>query len=246
VYPRERAITPSAGVVHQTHIGQPVLSRTITVMLVDDHAVVRRGLTAYLEATEDIRVVGEAVDGRDALRQLGTVSATGGQVPDVVLMDLMMPGMNGVDATTGILRGYPHTQVVVLTGFGEGERVHAALEAGATGYLLKDAEPDEVADAVRAAVRGEVHLSGRVARCLTRELSAPPSGLATLTARERDILKLVATGCSNQEIADQLTISERTARTHVSNVLAKLCLTSRTQAALMAIREGLVPPPGSH
>lgn len=245
MYPRERAITPPAAVIQQNHAGRSVRSSTITVMVVDDHGVVRRGLTAYLEGMDDIQVVGAAEDGNDALHRFAAAMATGGEVPDVVLMDLMMPGMNGVEATEAIVRDYPDTRVVVLTGFGEGERVHAALEAGATGYLLKDADPDEVAEAIRAAVRGEVHLSGRVARCLTRELSSPRTGLAALTTRERDILKLVATGCSNQELADRLTISERTARTHVSNVLAKLCLTSRTQAALMAIREGLVPPPGT-
>ncbi|NKQ52080.1 response regulator transcription factor [Amycolatopsis sp. K13G38] len=214
---------------------------TIGVLLVDDHAVVRRGLTAYLDVLEDIRVLGEAGDGRDALRWLGGAT----ELPDVVLMDLMMPGLGGVEATGEVTRGYPGVRVVVLTSFGEMERVHAAMAAGAAGYLLKDAEPDEIAAAVRAAVRGEVRLSGRVARSLTRELTAPKTGLAALTAREREILRLVASGSSNQQIADRLVISERTARTHVSNVLGKLDLTSRTQAALLAIREGLVSPPGT-
>ncbi|EHR52199.1 response regulator containing a CheY-like receiver domain and an HTH DNA-binding domain [Saccharomonospora marina XMU15] len=218
-----------------------VSEKAATVLLVDDHAVVRRGLTAYLDMVDDITVVGEAKDGRDALRYLAESAVR----PDVVLMDLLMPGIDGVEATSVIARDYPGVAVVVLTSFGEGERVRAALEAGASGYLLKDAEPEEVADAVRAAMRGETRLSGRVARCLTRELSAPGSGLAALTSREREILKLVAQGCSNREIAQRLTISERTARTHVSNVLAKLQLASRTQAALLAIREGLVPPPGT-
>ncbi|NIJ11005.1 DNA-binding NarL/FixJ family response regulator [Saccharomonospora amisosensis] len=218
-----------------------VSEKAATVLLVDDHAVVRRGLTAYLDMVNDITVVGEAKDGRDALRYLAESAVR----PDVVLMDLLMPGIDGVEATSVIARDYPGVAVVVLTSFGEGERVRAALEAGASGYLLKDAEPEEVADAVRAAMRGETRLSGRVARCLTRELSAPGSGLAALTSREREILKLVAQGCSNREIAQRLTISERTARTHVSNVLAKLHLASRTQAALLAIREGLVPPPGT-
>lgn len=218
-----------------------VSEQAATVLLVDDHAVVRRGLTAYLDMVDDISVVGEAKDGRDALRQLAESVVR----PDVVLMDLLMPGIDGVEATAAIVRDHPGVAVVVLTSFGEGERVRAALEAGASGYLLKDAEPEEVADAVRAAMRGETRLSGRVARCLTRELSAPASGLAALTSREREILKLVAEGCSNREIAQRLTISERTARTHVSNVLAKLHLASRTQAALLAIREGLVPAPGT-
>ncbi|PXY20797.1 response regulator [Prauserella muralis] len=218
----------------------PVRQRSITVFLVDDHAVVRRGLAAYLELTADLRVVGEAGGGDAALRRL----AASREPPDVVLMDLLMPGRDGIETTAAIVRRHPDVAVVVLSSFGEGERVRAALEAGASGYLLKDADPDEIADAVRAAARGETHLSGRVARCLTRELTAPHSGLSALTARERDILKLVARGHSNREIANQLTISERTARTHVSNVLAKLSLASRTQAALLAIREGLVAPPG--
>lgn len=216
----------------------------IGVLLVDDHAVVRRGLRAYLEVLDDIRVVGEAEDGVAAQRELAAAAATG-HVPDVVLMDLVMPRCDGIAAIAGILRDHPGVRVVVLTSFGETGRVHAALGAGAAGYLLKDAEPDEVARAIRVAVRGEVHLGGRVARHLTRQLSASGSGLTTLTPRERDILALVATGCSNKEIAARLTLSERTVRTHVSNILAKLRLRSRTQAALAAIREGLVPPPGS-
>jgi DNA-binding NarL/FixJ family response regulator len=216
----------------------------IGVLLVDDHAVVRRGLRAYLEVLDDIRVVGEAADGVAAQRELAAAAATGRR-PDVVLMDLVMPRCDGIAAIAGIVRDHPGVRVVVLTSFGETGRVHAALSAGAAGYLLKDAEPDEVARAIRVAVRGEVHLGGRVARHLTRQMSASGTGLATLTPRERDILALVATGCSNKEIATRLTLSERTVRTHVSNILAKLRLRSRTQAALLAIREGLVPPPGS-
>jgi DNA-binding NarL/FixJ family response regulator len=212
---------------------------TIGVLLVDDHAVVRRGLRAYLDVLDDIRVVGEAADGAAALREIAT-----GCKPDVVLMDLVMPRGDGIAATAGITRDHPGVRVVVLTSFGEAERVQAALGAGAAGYLLKDAEPEEVARAIRVAVRGEVHLGGRVARHLTRRMSGPRTGLAALTPRERDILALVATGCSNKEIANELTLSERTVRTHVSNILAKLRLSSRTQAALTAIREGLVPPPG--
>jgi DNA-binding NarL/FixJ family response regulator len=228
-----------------TPIAEPVRhGRTIDVLLVDDHAVVRRGLRAYLDVLEDIRVVGEAADGAAARRALAAAAA-GGHAPDVVLMDLVMPRCDGITATADIVRDHPGIRVVVLTSFGEAERVQAALRAGATGYLLKDAEPDEVARAIRVAARGEVHLGGRVARYLIRQVSAPRAGLAALTPRERDILALVATGCSNREIARELTLSERTVRTHVSNILAKLRLSSRTQAALTAIREGLVPPPGS-
>jgi DNA-binding NarL/FixJ family response regulator len=164
-------------------------------------------------------------------------------MPDVVLMDLHMPKLGGVEATEAISRAHPEVKVVVLTSFGEVERVHAALAAGAAGYLLKDAEPEEVGTAIRAAAVGEVHLDSAVARQLTRRMAAPQVGLSALTAREREILALVAQGLSNREIAEQLVISERTARTHVSNVLSKLQLSSRTQAALLAIREGLITPP---
>jgi DNA-binding NarL/FixJ family response regulator len=160
-------------------------------------------------------------------------------------MDVLMPRMDGITAIRAMLAAHPGVRVVVLTSFGELERVHAALEAGASGYLLKDADPDEVAAAIRAADRGEVHLDPTVAGRLTRRLVSPPTGLAALTARERSILALVARGMSNHQIAAELYISERTARTHVSHVLAKLQLSSRTQAALVAIREGLVPPPGT-
>ncbi|GAA5167353.1 MULTISPECIES: response regulator [Amycolatopsis] len=211
----------------------------ISVLLVDDHAVVRRGLTAYLEVVPDIHVVGEAGSGEGALRWLATAPV----LPDVVLMDLMLPGVDGITTTERIRREFPGPAVVALTSFGESGRVQAALAAGMSGYVLKDADPEDVAAAVRAAVRGEVWLSGLAARGLARTFGAPAAGPATLTARENEILELVAEGCSNQEIADRLTISERTARTHVSNVLAKLGLSSRTQAALLAIREGLVPLP---
>jgi DNA-binding NarL/FixJ family response regulator len=164
-------------------------------------------------------------------------------MPDVVLMDLQMPRMDGVQATAAIVRAHPQVKVVVLTSFGEVERVHAALAAGAAGYVLKDADPAEVATAITAAAAGEVHLDSAVARQLARRMSAPQAGLTSLTAREREILALVAQGHSNRDIADTLVISERTARTHVSNVLSKLQLSSRTQAALLAIREGLIPPP---
>jgi DNA-binding NarL/FixJ family response regulator len=150
--------------------------------------------------------------------------------------------MDGIAATAEIRRRYPTVAVVVMTSFGETQRVHAALEAGATGYLLKDAGPTEVAAAVRAAFRDEVFIDPAVARTLTREMVAPPTGTATLTERERTVLILVAEGKSNREIARDLDISERTARTHVSNMLTKLGLRSRTQAVLLAIKEGLVNP----
>jgi DNA-binding NarL/FixJ family response regulator len=216
---------------------------TIRLMVVDDHAIVRRGILAYVDAVPALTVVGEAVDGQEALARLGQWQADGTPLPDVVLMDLQMPRMGGIEATEAITRAHPEVKVVVLTSFGEVERVHAALAAGAAGYLLKDAEPAEVVAAIRAAAAGEVHLDPAVARQLTRRMAGPQVGLAALTPREREILVLVAQGHANRDIADRLVISERTARTHVSNVLAKLQLPSRTQAALLAIREGLIPPP---
>ena len=213
----------------------------LRVLVVDDHAVLRRGVVAYLAALEDVQVAGEAADGAAALALLAELATTG-TLPDVVLMDLVMPGMDGVAATTEIGRRFPGVRVVVLTSFGESERVHAALDAGASGYLLKDAGPAEVDGALRAAVADEVFLDAAVARQLTRRMRAPDTGVAGLTAREREVLVLVGEGRSNQEIADALWISERTARTHVSHLLQKLGVASRTQAALLAVREGLVEP----
>jgi DNA-binding NarL/FixJ family response regulator len=222
---------------------EEVAAGTVRLMVVDDHAIVRRGIQAYVDAVPELEVIGEAADGQDALARLDRWRAEGTPLPDVVLMDLQMPRLGGVEATEAIARAHPEVKVVVLTSFGEVERVHAALAAGAAGYLLKDAEPSEVVAAVRAAAAGEVHLDPAVARQLTRRMAGPQVGLAALTVREREILVLVAHGHSNRDIADRLVISERTARTHVSNVLAKLQLPSRTQAALLAIREGLIPPP---
>lgn len=213
----------------------------IKVLVVDDHAVVRRGVVAYLEALEDVVVTGEAGHGGEALDSLAR-SAAHGALPDVVLMDLQMPGMDGVDATGQIVRRFPEVKVVILTSFGETERVHAALEQGASGYLLKDASPAEVEEALRAAVRDEVFLDAAVTRRLTQEIRAPRTGLGVLTAREKDVLVLVAEGKSNKDIAAHLFISERTARTHVSHLLTKMGLSSRTQAALLAVKEGLVRP----
>jgi DNA-binding NarL/FixJ family response regulator len=220
----------------------PPRQHVIRVFLVDDHAVVRRGMRAFLDMLSDIEVTGEAADGQAALDELGVLDKAD-DLPDVVLMDLLMPRLDGIAATSRIKQRYPGVEVVALTSFSEAERVHAALEAGAAGYLLKDAEADELASAIRAARDGEVHLDPVVARKLTQLLVAPEHTATALTAREREVLILVARGKSNREIADALVISERTARTHVSNVLVKLGLASRTQAALWAIREGLAPSP---
>ncbi|MDQ4029063.1 MAG: response regulator transcription factor [Actinomycetota bacterium] len=199
-------------------------------------------MRAFLEMTADIRIVGEAADGHEALVGIEELMATG-EPPDVVMMDLVMPDMDGIAATEAIKKRWPTIDVVVMTSFSEAARVQAALTAGASGYVLKDAEADEVAQAIRAANRGEVHLDASVTREVAQALRSGPRSVSALTQRERDILQLVGRGMSNQEIAAALFISERTARTHVSNILLKLQLSSRTQAALWAIREGITPSP---
>jgi DNA-binding NarL/FixJ family response regulator len=210
----------------------------IRVFLVDDHAMVRAGLLGYLEMVEDITVVGEADNGQGALDRIAVLEPSDA-LPDVVLMDLLMPKMDGIEATRQLKARWPDIEVVVVTSFLEEAKVRAALEAGAAGYLLKDAEADEVARAIRAAAVGECHLDPAVAKLLAATLRAPRPAIDTLTAREREVLALIASGASNRLIAQQLGVSERTARTHMSNILAKLQLSSRTQAALWAVREGL-------
>lgn len=210
----------------------------IRVFLVDDHAMVRAGLIGYLEMVEDIIVVGEADNGQGALDRIAVLEPSDA-LPDVVLMDLLMPKMDGIEATRQLKARWPDIEVVVVTSFLEEAKVRAALEAGAAGYLLKDAEADEVARAIRAAAVGECHLDPAVAKLLAATLRAPRPAVDTLTAREREVLALIASGASNRLIAQQLGVSERTARTHMSNILAKLQLSSRTQAALWAVREGL-------
>jgi DNA-binding NarL/FixJ family response regulator len=212
-------------------------ARPIRVLLVDDHAVVRRGLQGFFELLDDIEVVGEADNGRQA------IEATRATKPDVVLMDLLMPEVDGIAATAAIKSELPDVEIVALTSFVEEARVTAALEAGASGFILKDADADDVAAAIRAAYRGEVHLDPAVASLLARrvrERATTANAPENLTDREREVLGLVARGLSNQAIADRLAITERTARTHVSNILAKLGLTSRTQAALYAVEHHLV------
>ncbi len=210
----------------------------IRVLLADDHGVVRRGLRAFFELLDDIEIVGEAEDGRHAVDLVEVLQ------PDVVLMDLLMPGVDGIAATAEIKRRWPEVEVVALTSFIEEERVTAALEAGATGYLLKDADADDVATAVRRAHAGEVHLDPQVARLLATRIRARKEPAAPdhepLTERELEVLHLVAKGHANKEIAARLSITERTARTHVSNILGKLDLSSRTQAALWAIEHRIV------
>ena len=214
----------------------------IRVLVADDHRVVRQGLRGFLATTGDIRVVGEASDGSETLIQLHALGDRG-EAPDVVLMDLLMSPMDGIEATRQIRARYPQVQVVALTSFVEEDKAHAALEAGASGFLLKDADADEVAAAIRAAYRGEVHLDPAIAGRLVQALRTPgtPRPGPELTGREHQVLRLVAAGKANKDIAAELNISERTARTHVSSILTKLRLTSRTQAALWAVREGLGP-----
>jgi DNA-binding NarL/FixJ family response regulator len=213
----------------------------IRVCIVDDHAVVRRGLRGYLELVEDMEIVGEAADGQAALDMVGALAADG-RAPHVVLMDLLMPGTDGVTATRMLTQRCAGVAVVAMTSYSEADRIRGALEAGAAGYLLKDAEADEVVDGIRKAHHGQMPLGPAVSRQLARAFSAPGRVAgANLTAREHEVLLLLAAGLSNREIASRLSISERTARTHVSSILDKLGLRSRTQAALYAIQQGLVP-----
>jgi DNA-binding NarL/FixJ family response regulator len=210
----------------------------IRVLLVDDHEVVRRGLRGFLELQDDIEVVGEASDGRLA------VDAAASQRPDVILMDLLMPNMDGLTAIATIKQAQPEVEIVAVTSFIEEEKVTSALEAGASGYLLKDADAEEVASAVRAAHAGEVHLDPAVARLLAQRMRSRREAepVEPLTAREKEVLAQLGKGASNKEIAYELSITERTARTHVSNILGKLGLASRTQAALWAVEHKLIDP----
>jgi DNA-binding NarL/FixJ family response regulator len=219
----------------------PARDGAIRVLVVDDHEVVRRGLLAFLDSEPDIDVVGEAAGGAQALDLLAVLESEERR-PDVVVMDLQMTPLDGIESTRQVRGLYNDIEVVALTSFGEEERVQAALRAGASGYVLKDSDADDVAAAIRAAHRGELQIDPAVARRLMSSLhEARDDGpVADLTSRELDVLRLVAAGEPNKQIAAELAISERTARTHVSRILRKLRLSSRTQAALWAVREGLV------
>jgi len=213
----------------------------IGVLVVDDHEVVRRGLLEFLGSEPDIDVVGQAPGGDQALDLLAALEADGRR-PDVIVMDLQMEPVDGIESTRRIRALYGDMKVVALTSFADEERVHAALQAGASGYILKDSDADDVAAAVRAAHRGEVQIDALVARRLMSSIRHRAEGdhrVSELTSRELDVLRLVAAGKPNKQIAAELTISERTARTHVSRILRKLRLSSRTQAALWAVREGV-------
>src|SRR5215204_3348578 len=219
----------------------PTRDETIGVLVVDDHEVVRRGLLAFLRSEPDIEVVGQAAGGAQALDLLALMESEGRR-PDVIVMDLQMAPIDGIESTRRVRALYNDIEVVALTSFAEEERVHAALQAGASGYVLKDSDADDVAAAVRAAHRGELQIDPVVTRRLMSSLheARDDDPVSELTSRELDVVRLVAAGKPNKQIAAELTISERTARTHVSRILRKLRLSSRTQAALWAVREGLV------
>jgi len=208
---------------------------SIRILIADDHSVVRQGLRMFLALDPDLEVVGEAADGAEALRLAQDLK------PDVVLMDLLMPVMDGIAATSAIRRAIPDTEVLALTSVLEDASVTGAVRAGAIGYLLKDTQADELRRAIKAAAAGQVQLSPRAAARLMREVRAPESP-ETLTERETDVLRLVARGKANKEIAHDLFIGEKTVKTHVSNILAKLGVQSRTQAALYAVQIDLVSP----
>jgi NarL family two-component system response regulator LiaR len=213
----------------------------IKVLIVDDHQVVRQGLRTFLDLNEDIQVVGEAGDGLEAVELAARLA------PDVVLMDLVMPRLDGIAATGRIKALGLGTEVIALTSFAEDDKVFPAIQAGASCYLLKDVSPDALVEAIRAAAHGEARLHPEVMRKLMEQVAAQPgSGKRAegpqLTGREGEVIRLVARGMSNREIAEALVISEKTAKAHVSNILGKLGLEDRTQMAVYAIKNGLVDP----
>lgn len=215
------------------------MNELITVLIVDDHQVVRQGVRAFLDTQSDLSVVGEASSGEDA------VQLASQHIPDVVLMDLVMPGgVDGVEATRRIKNTSPRTQVVVLTSYHEDEHIFPAIRAGALSYVLKDIGPGELAEVVRKAAQGEAVLHPNVAARLIQEVQGTrgtsPNPFTELTEREMEVLRLIADGLSNARIADKLVISEKTVKGHVSNILSKLHLADRTQAAVYAWREGIV------
>jgi NarL family two-component system response regulator LiaR len=216
------------------------MTEKIRVLIADDHRMVREGLKAFLAPQDEIEIVGEAKDGAEALLLAQNLR------PDVILLDLVMPRMDGIQATKAIKEATPLTQILIITSFAEDEKVMAALKAGATGYLLKDSSPDELKNAILDVFAGESSLSPRIARLLVHEFYQPAaagqdiSGIQNLTSREMEILKMIAAGLSNQEIAEKLILSVWTVRTHVTHILGKLGLENRTQAALLALKEGMV------
>jgi len=205
----------------------------VTVLIADDHPVVRQGLRTFLDLQEDIVVVGEAATGAEAVAKVEEL------LPDVVLMDLVMPDLDGIEAARRIRDVSPSTKVIVLTSYADDEKIFPAIKAGAAGYLLKDVEPDEIADGIRRVQRGEALLHPKIAARVMREVTEEKTEGEVLTARELEVLRALARGLSNKAIAEELIVSEKTVKTHVSNILAKLHLADRTQAALYAVRERL-------
>ena len=228
-------------VAFETRRAGGVPACSVRVLVADDHAIVRKGICALLATEEDIEVVGEAADGQSAIEQAARLQ------PDVVLMDLVMPGVDGLEATREITAQRPETRILVLTSFAGVDKIMPAIKAGALGYLLKDSDPEVLVESIRQVYCGNSSLHPSVARALLEEVAHPAGTDSTkvyegpvevLTEREVEVLRLVARGWSNQSIANELTISEATVRTHVSHILAKLDLASRTQAALYALRKG--------
>ncbi len=217
------------------------MSEKITILLVDDHTIVRQGVRTFLETQPDLAVIGEAESGEEGVR------LTQEHAPDVVLMDLVMPdGIDGVEATRQVKQVSPRTQVIVLTSYHQDEYIFPAIRAGALSYVLKDVNASELASVVRKAARGEAVLHPNVALRMVQEIHSdrrtPANPLADLSEREGEVLRLIAEGLSNASIAAQLTISEKTVKSHVSNILSKLHLADRTQAAVYAWREGIMRP----
>lgn len=221
--------------------------KKIGVLLIDDHAVVRQGLRMFIEMQSDMLVLGEGSNGLEAVDLSARLN------PDVILLDLLMPGMDGVEATRRIMESNPHSRVLILTSFGEDDHVFPAIRAGAQGYLLKDIQPQDLVKAIRETYQGKAQLHPDVARRLMLAVSSEvpprspktstlPAELRELTEREREVLELIARGLTNREIAEKMVISEKTVKTHVSNLLDKLGLEDRTRAAIWALKHGL----GSH
>jgi NarL family two-component system response regulator LiaR len=210
----------------------------ISLLLADDHAMVRQGIRAFLELQPDLMVIGEADSGENAVRMAVELA------PDIVLMDLVMPGIGGVEATRQVKQVSPHSQIIVLTSYHEDEYIFPALRAGALSYVLKDVGPEELADIVRKAACGESILHPRVAARVVQELRGTrndtPNIFTELSERELEVLRLIAAACSNAEIANKLVISEKTVKGHVSNILGKLHMMDRTQAAVLAWQQGFV------
>jgi len=220
------------------------MSKSIRILIADDHELVRQGLMALLSVKSGVEVIGQAEDGEKAVELANTLK------PDIILMDLLMPRKNGIEATREIKTDNPDARILIITSFAEDENVYQAIKAGALGYLLKDSSPQELMQAIRDVCEGRMSLHPNIALKLIEELNRPsdiPTIDDPLTEREVEVLKLVAKGCSNQDIAEKLIVSERTVGAHVSNILGKLHLANRTQAALYALRKGFadLTPDGS-